>query len=120
MACCPVKGSLREWCAASHRLSKVSGDDQAGNASLPLRYPLVAVVTNASGIPVAGVTVNFAVTAGCGTLSGTQSTTDSQGVAFTSLTLGPNPGTNTVTATAAGLTGSPLYRSAKESAGANH
>ena len=89
-------------------ISKVSGNNQTGNVSQLLTFPLVAVVTNADGIPVAGVAVDFAVTAGGGTLSGTQSTTDSQGVAFTSLTLGPIPGIDTVTATASGLTGSPL------------
>jgi hypothetical protein len=93
----------------------MSGDNQTGAAGQLLPYPFVAVVTNASGIPVAGVTVNFAVTAGGGTLSGTQSTTDSQGVAFTRLTLGPTTVTNTVTATAAGLSGSPLTFTASDS-----
>jgi hypothetical protein len=88
-------------------ISKVSGDNQTGNTSHPLRYPFVAVVTNASGALVEGVTVNFAVTSGGGTLSGTQSTADSQGMAFTTLILGPTPGTNSVTATATGL-GGPL------------
>lgn len=78
------------------------------NLVLQLRYPLVAVVTNASGIPVAGVTVSFAVTAGGGTESPTSVVMDDQGVALSTLTLGPTPVTNTVTATAAGLIGSPL------------
>ena len=85
-----------------------SGHNQAGHTNQPLRYPFVAVVTNANGVPVVGVAVDFTVVAGGGTLSVTQGTTDSQGVAFTMLTMGPSPGTNTVTATAAGLNGSPV------------
>ena len=100
----PTGASYGDGTPPATAISMVSGNNQTGGAGQPLRYPLVVVVTNASGIPVAGVTVNFAVTAGGGTLWGTQSTTDSQGVAYTTLTLGPTPGTNTVTATASGLT----------------
>ena len=104
----PTGASTGNGALPATTISMVSGNNQTGTAGQPLRYPLVAVVTNASAIPVAGVMVNFAVTAGGGTLSNTQLTTDSQGVAFTTLTLGPTVGTNTVTATADGLTGSPL------------
>ncbi len=56
-----------------------------------------------------GVAVTFAVTAGGGSLNGASQTTDSTGVAtVTSWTLGSIAGTNTVTATATGLTGSPV------------
>jgi hypothetical protein len=72
-----------------------------------LQFPLVVVVTNAAGVPVAGVTVNFAVTVGGGTLSGTQSVTGGDGVAFTKLTVG-STGTNTVSASQTGLTNSPI------------
>ena len=85
-----------------------SGDNQVGATAKALANPFVVVVTNASGIPVAGVTVNFAVTAGGGIVSPTSVVTSDQGVALSTLTLGPTPATNTVTATAAGLIGSPL------------
>jgi hypothetical protein len=75
----------------------------------------VAVVTNAGDIPVAGVPVQFAVTGGGGTLSDTQSTTDSQGVVSTRWTLGSSTYTHTVTATTAGVTGSPLMFTAHTS-----
>src|SRR5262249_15606648 len=88
-------------------LSKVIGDNQTGGVGRPLVYPLTAVITNAGGVPVAGVTVDFAVTGG-GTLLESQSISDSQGVVFTKLTLGTAAGANIVTMTAAGLTGSPL------------
>jgi photosystem II stability/assembly factor-like uncharacterized protein len=100
----PTGASYGNGTPPATAISMVSGNNQTGAAGQPLRYPLVVVVTNASGVPVAGVTVNFGSTAGGGTLWGTQSTTDSQGVAYTTLTLGPTPGTNTVTATASGLT----------------
>ncbi len=104
-------------------IAKVSGDNQNGALGKPLRYPLVAVVTDSSGLPVAGATVDFRVVAGEGTLSGGRTTTDAQGVAFISLTLGPASGTHIVTATATGLTGSPLTFTAarlKEKAVENH
>jgi hypothetical protein len=71
------------------------------------RYPLMVVVINATGDPVSGVTVNFAVTAGDGTLIGTQSITDGQGVAFAKLSM-VGIGVNAVTATAPSLAGSGL------------
>ena len=91
-------------------ISLVSGDSQAGSVGQPLLHPFVAVVTNTFGIPVAGTNVTFAVTNGGGSLSGTQGTTDSQGVAFTTLTLGATAGidNNSVTASVSGLSGSPV------------
>ena len=50
-----------------------------------------------------GVPVTFAVTAGGGTLSVTNTTTDENGRAESTLTLGPNPGTNTISVSAAGI-----------------
>ena len=49
-----------------------------------------------SGEPLPGVLVTFSVTSGGGTLSVTSATTESGGRAESILTLGPNPGTNTV------------------------
>src|SRR5262249_32613432 len=61
---------------------------------------------------VSGSPITFAVTTGGGTLTGgvTQFVidTDAGGLASISLKLGPAPGPNTVTATAAGLSGSPV------------
>ena len=51
----------------------------------------------------AGMVVSFAVTAGGGTLSAATATTDANGRAATRLTLGSDPGTNTVSATVEGL-----------------
>jgi hypothetical protein len=87
---------------------KIGGDNQSNSISQPLRYSFVVVVTNADGVPVAGVTVDFAVQSGGGTLSVAQAITDLQGVAITRLTLGPSPGPNTVAVTADGIGGSPI------------
>ena len=79
-------------------LSLVSGDSQTGTVGTALANPFVVRVTDANGDPVAGVTVTFAVTAGAGTLTAIQVDTDAQGLASSTLILGPNPGANTVTA----------------------
>ena len=56
-----------------------------------------------NGAAFSGAVVSFAVIAGGGTLSDTTVTTDANGRAATRLTLGSEPGTNTVTATVDGL-----------------
>ena len=80
--------------------------------------PSVAVKTP-QGNAISGLPVNFAVTAGGGSLTGASTTTDASGVATVgSWTLGAAPGLNTVSATAtppqvgSGVAGSPLTFSA--------
>ena len=91
-----------------------SGDNQSGGYSTALASPCVVKVTDANGNPVSGVSVTFAVgtvpTGATGTsVSGTQpATTTGNGQASTTLTFGNLVGNYTVTATASGLTGSPL------------
>ena len=99
-------------------LTKVSGDNQAGPASTQLAAPFVVSVLDQDGEAFAGASVTFSVTAGDGMLlsaadtnscavgSSTSTTTvltDANGQAATRLTLGSESGTNTVTATMAGL-----------------
>ena len=86
-----------------HSLTKVCGDSQEGIASAVLDKSLVVSVSNEDGAAMAGVIVSFAVTAGGGTLSSATATTNANGRAATSLTLGSEPGTNTVSATVEGL-----------------
>ncbi|HET7189569.1 MAG TPA: Ig-like domain-containing protein [Gemmatimonadaceae bacterium] len=69
---------------------------------------LRARVTDATGNPVAGHAVSWAVTAGGGTLPVTSSMTNALGDAEVTWTLGFVVGAQTVTATSTGLTGSPL------------
>ena len=89
--------------AMPHRLAKVCGDDQEGTAGILLDESLVVLVSDEDGAAMAGVVVSFAVTAGGGTLSAATATTDANGRAATRLTLGSEPGTNTVSATVEGL-----------------
>ena len=84
-------------------LLKISGDDQKGAAFTPLSQPFVVEVQDANGSALEGISVTFAVTAGGGTLSTTITRTDENGRAESTLTLGPNPGTNTVEVSAAGI-----------------
>ena len=89
--------------AMPHSLTKVCGDSQEGTAGALLAEPLVVSVVDEDGAAMAGVVVSFAVTAGGGTLSAATATTDANGRAATRLTLGSDPGTNTVSATVEGL-----------------
>ena len=86
-----------------HTLTKVSGDGQEGQAGEPLAKPFVVSVLDEDGVAMAGVAVSFSATAGGGTLSSTTVTTDANGRARSTLTLGSDEGTNTVSATVEGL-----------------
>ncbi|MGJ5673033.1 MAG: N,N-dimethylformamidase beta subunit family domain-containing protein [Nostochopsis sp.] len=86
-------------------ITKVSGDNQTGATGATLPNPLVVEVKDDAGNPQSGVTVNFAVTAGGGSVSPTSAQTNASGQASTTLTLGTASGatsavTNTVSATA--------------------
>ena len=85
--------------AMPHSLTKVCGDSQEGLVGEQLAEPFVVSVSAEGGAAMAGVAVSFAVTAGEGTLSSATATTDANGRAATSLTLGSEVGTNTVTGT---------------------
>ena len=82
-----------------------------------MTIPPSVIVTDPAGVPVPGVAVTFAVTAGGGTIAGEAATTNADGIAaVTSWRLGAAQGLNTVTATAAGLTGSPVVFNATAAA----
>lgn len=92
-------------------IAVASGDAQSGAVGSMLAAPIAVKVTDAGGDGVAGVAVTFAVTAGGGTLAATAPvTTNAQGIASTTWTIGTAAGTlnNSAKATAAGLTGSPV------------
>ena len=82
---------------------KVSGDNQSGRPGARLANPLVVEVVDENDDPVSGVTVRFAVTAGGGSVSPASATTNNSGRAQTRLTLGDDPGENTVVASVSGL-----------------
>ena len=84
-------------------LEIISGEGQEGPANTQLAEPFVVSVLDQNGSAFAGAVVTFSVTAGGGTLSAATVTTDANGRAATRLTLGSQPGTNTVEATVEGL-----------------
>ncbi len=94
--------------ATATNLALSSGNAQSGSVSTPLTNPFVVKATSATGAAVAGVAVTFSVTSGGGSLTASNVTTDSSGLASTTLVLGTSAGPNTVSATAAGLVGNPI------------
>jgi hypothetical protein len=104
--------------AAASALVIVSGNGQGGTVNTALTNPFIAKVTDNFGNAIPGVSVTWAVASGGGSLSGTTSTTNASGQVQTLLTMGAVAGANTVTATSAGLTGSPLTFTANSAPGA--
>ncbi len=84
-------------------LTKLSGDEQQGPAGGALGKPFVVSALDQNGEPFAGAVVTFVVTTGGGTLSAATATTDAKGQAASILTLGSQPGPNTVVVTVADL-----------------
>src|SRR5437773_297912 len=84
------------------------GNNQVAPAGSQLSTPLSVLVTDQAGAAVASVVVNWAAASGGGSVGAATSTTDANGIATMSRTLGPNAGTQTTTATHSGLTGSPV------------
>ena len=79
-----------------NRIRIVSGNDQEGVPGAALENAFVVEVQDENGVAFEGVPLTFSVTGAGGTLSATSATTDSNGRSESTLTLGPNPGTNTV------------------------
>ncbi len=75
-----------------------NGSGQSSVVSTTLATPLTVTVTDAQGHPAAGITVTWSAGAGGASVNPATSVTDSNGRASTVLTLGPNVGTQTATA----------------------
>ena len=90
-------------------LLKISGDNQKGASFTPLSQPFVVEVQDENGSALTGISVRFAITTGGGTLSTTITRTNENGRAESTLTLGPNLGTNTVEVSAAGIEGRIIF-----------
>ncbi|HZV02610.1 MAG TPA: Ig-like domain-containing protein [Planctomycetota bacterium] len=97
--------------ASSGTLGQISGNNQTGQRGTTLPLALLVRVLGSTGQPIANVPVTFTPTAGGGTVSQTNVTTDANGNASTMLTLGPNPGNNTVTVVALNEQGQQLQGS---------
>ncbi|MEO8336561.1 MAG: Ig-like domain-containing protein [bacterium] len=93
-------------------IALVSGSGQIGvigkPSPQPFAQPLVVKVTSGDGLGASGVTVDFAAVTGGGSVSPTSAVTDADGLAQTTWTPGNTIGSQTATASAVGLTGSPV------------
>lgn len=96
--------------ASASKITDVPATAIAGSAN-----PIAVRVTDAAGNPVPAVAVTFAATAGGGSITPGNATTDATGIASASYRIGDVVGTNTATATVAGL--SPVSFSATGVAG---
>ena len=90
-------------------LSIVSGENQNGLTGEELENPFVVEVRDQYYDPMEGVTVTFTISAGGGSLSVTTSMTNANGQAESTLTLGTDAGTNTVTASVEGITRTEMF-----------
>ncbi len=104
----PVTFTATATAGAAAALSLASGDNQTGTPNQALPTPPAVKAADQYGNPVSGVVVGWAVTSGTASVSPTSSTTDATGLAGTVVTLGGTPGPVVVSATSAGLAGSPV------------
>ncbi len=93
---------------AATQLELKDGSGQAAAAGSVLAQPLRVLALDASGVPVAGVEVHWAVATGGGALSAPSVTTGADGIAGVTYTLGAAAGEQRVEASALGLAGSPV------------
>ncbi|HYW09350.1 MAG TPA: Ig-like domain-containing protein, partial [Longimicrobium sp.] len=98
----PVTFTATGLAGAASSMRVISGDAQSGPAGAALTAPFVVRVSDQFDNPVTGAVVTFAVATGGGTVSPLTATTNAQGLASTTLTLGRTAGPNTVTATTPG------------------
>ena len=90
-------------------LEVFSGDNQTGLAGEALTNPFVVEIRDQNGNPLGGVTVTFTISAGGASLSDTSVDTGANGLAQSTLTLGSDPGTNTVEVSAEGISQMPVF-----------
>lgn len=97
-------------------VSKYAGDNQSGVSGTVLRSPFVVEVRDKNGSALEGISITFAVVAGDGTLSITDTTTDENGRAESSFTLGFDLGTNTIEVSAVGIENTVTFNAVSEPA----
>jgi Bacterial Ig-like domain (group 1)./Beta-propeller repeat. len=111
----PVTFSATGTAPVPASIAANSPTSQSAIVGTAVRVPPAVTVLDHNKQGVAGVSVNFAATAGAGNVSGATQTTDANGkAAVGSWVLGPAPGVNTLTATitGSGITGNPVTFSA--------
>ena len=92
----------------------ISGDAQSDTVGVALAQPFVVEVRDENGAVFEGVPVVFTVTAGGGTVQPEIATTDAEGRAESTLTLGSDPGTNTVEVSVEGITETATFNAVAE------
>ena len=99
-------------------IEMVEGDGQSAAVGGTLPDPLVVLVTDQSGDPVQGVSVQW-VAQGGGSVSPATAQTGSDGKASVERVLGATPGQQTTTASVSGLEGSPVTFTATATEGSS-
>ena len=103
----PVDTAIILVQAHATTIATVSGDGQTAITGATLPQPVVVKVTAADGLGVSGVSVSFSASGG-GIVGAATVFTDASGLAQTTWKLGATAGAQTLSAAAAGLTGSPV------------
>src|SRR6266508_1756639 len=98
-------------------IAMAGGDGQNGAVGATLASPLLVLVTDQSGSPVEGMTVQWDAQGG-GSVSAATVQTGSDGKASVQRTLGSTAGEQTTTALVSGLQGSPVTFTATATDGA--
>jgi len=100
------------------QIASTAGNSQSAAVGSAVAIAPSVLVKDASNNPVSGVSVTFAVASGGGVVTGSTVTTNATGIAAVgSWTLGTGVGVNTLTVTAAGLSGPPITFTATSVAG---
>ncbi|MEI6727440.1 MAG: Ig-like domain-containing protein, partial [Actinomycetes bacterium] len=103
---------------AASTIAANGGSTQTATVGTAVRAAPSVIVKDANGNPVSGTSVTFAVASGGGAITGASATTNASGIAAVgSWTLGTVAGANSLTATASGLSGSPVTFTATGSVG---
>ena len=92
----------------------ISGDAQSDTVDMALAQPFVVEVRDENGAVFEGVPVTFTVTAGGGTIQPEVAMTNADGLAQSTLTLGSDPGTNTVTVSVEGIAETATFNAVAE------
>src|SRR5439155_1221993 len=115
----PVTFTATGTAGAAAKLAITTQPSATARSGVAFLQQPVIQLQDASGNPVAGVAVTFVPGTGSGSVTGANPATDATGIAAVgSWMLGTTAGPNTLTATAPGLTGSPLTFTANGVAGA--
>ena len=108
-----AKGIEVEFDNVAHpALLKTSGDSQEGAPGATLKTPFVVEAMDAHGKPLVGVPIQFEMLHGGGILSAQTATTDAQGKAQVTLTLGAAAGINKAKASSEGIQAWVLFTAA--------